>query len=282
MRSLFLLIQQYRVFLLFISLEALCFWLIVRNNTYHNATFFNSANVYVGTMLSWSNGVSQYFNLTQVNRDLVSQNARLEKQIQQFRAQSGQKIPARFNNAGILSSYEFIPAQVINNSTSRPNNYITIDKGKLHGIEPKMAVISPLGVVGKVVSCSNHFSTIMSVLHVKNRVSAQLLKNNELGSLIWEGKNPRVAKLIEVPVNNTIKIVVGDTIVASGYNSLFPPRTPIGIIKKVSTKAGQTFYDIDVELATNFNSLAYVFVIKNILKVEQEKLEMETFEEIDE
>jgi len=274
MRSIFLLIRQYRVFLLFVGLEIMCFWLIIQNNIYQNATFFNSANQYTGTLLSWSNGVSAYFNLKKVNNELAQENARLHKQL---RNKGDFEKVEKLDSKGITNKFEYILAQVVNNSTHRGNNYITLDKGKLEGITPGMSVIAPNGVVGRVKSCSNHYSTVISVLHSKMSVSAQLKKNSELGFLKWDGKSPLYAKVIDLPDAAIKKAKIGDTLITSGYGSTFPPRTMIGTIAKVSSNG-----EITVKLSTNFNSLSYVYVIRDILKIEQDSLEKENLEEINE
>lgn len=280
MRTLFALINRYKVFLIFLFLEILGFWLVVNHNYYQNAIFFNSANSYVGTLLKVSNNISSYFQLNTVNLELAKENRLLRVELTRIKQKKNQLFEVKVNDPSFINQYDYILAKVINNSTHRANNYITIDKGKKDGIEPGMAVISPLGIVGKVRKSNGRFTTLVSLLHANMTVSAQVKKNSELGTIKWDGKSPNFAKMLDVPIN--VKIAIGDTIVTSGYNATFPPKITIGIIKKIKPNPEQTFYDIDVMLTTNFNSLSYVYVVKNILKVEQDSLEMETFEEIEE
>ncbi len=280
MQSLWLLIKQYQVVLLFIALEFISAWLIVTQNHYQNAVFLNSANRYIATLHSWMTSVEDYFRLTSINRDLVKENARLRQALsrqEQLVAYQGRNQP---EDSLVINKYDYVVAKVVNNSTHKLNNYITINQGRRQGIEQGMGIISPLGIVGKVSASNDYFSTAVSLLHSDTRVSAQIKKNGELGYVQWEGKNPRIAKLKDVP--DYIEVKKGDTIVTSGYNAVFPPKVTIGTVSKVSKKAQETFYDIEVILATNFNSLDYVYVVKNILKLEQDSLEIETFEEINE
>jgi rod shape-determining protein MreC len=273
MRAILLLIQQYRVFLSFIGLEVFCFWLVVNNNSYQQAVFFSSANQYVGSLLTWSTSIREYFYLSKINKDLATENARLNQQLL-LKQLSNTGKGTSISDPNLANRFEFISARVVNNSTSLANNHITIDKGRLAGIQPGMGVISPNGVVGKVKTVSNHFAIITSVLHSKVGVSAQLKKNNELGIIKWDGVSPEFAKLADVPAY--VKVQPGDTVVASGFNAIFPPKAMIGKIHQVKNN------EIIVRLSTNFNSLSYVYVIKNIFKVEQDSLEIETFKEIDE
>jgi rod shape-determining protein MreC len=280
MRGLWFLIKRYQISLIFLFLELIAFTMVVQQNYYQNAVFFNSANFYTGSILNWSNDLRQYFKLSQINKELAQENVKL-RQILAQNAQKSETLELKpIQDSLIINKYTYSLAKVVNNSTYKANNYITIDKGKRHGIKKGMSVISSTGIVGKVVKCSENFSTIVSLLHSKIHVSVQIKRNGELGTIRWYGTDHRLAKLEDIPTN--IKININDTIQTSGYNATFPPRTMVGIVRKVRLIPEKTFYDIDVEFTTKFGSLSYVYVIQDILKLEQEELESETLEEINE
>ena len=69
-----------------------------------------------------------------------------------------------------------------------------------------------------------------------------------------------------------IRIQEGDSIVTSGFNSVFPHGLPIGVIDNVRLDDAMTFYDVRVKLATDFTSLDYVYLIKDLLKPEIDSL----------
>ncbi|EAY27278.1 rod shape-determining protein MreC [Microscilla marina] len=279
MQSLFLLIKRFRTPILFLLLEIFCLILIVTRNKYQNTIFYNISSEYTGQLLGVSNSVWEYFNLRDVNEKLAQENAQLRYLVakKQF-AKNAQVVPIR--DSLIVAQYQYDVAKVVNNSTHKHNNYLTINRGSLHGIKPGMGVISPEGAVGKIKSCSKHYSIVVSLLHSKMRISSEIKKNNSLGYIQWQGGDPSQAKMLDVPRH--LNVVEKDTIVTSGYNSTFPAGITIGVVKKVGRKAEETFFDIDVQLATEFNQLSYVYVIKNRLKLEQESLERESFEDIDE
>lgn len=279
MQSLFLLIKRFRTPILFLLLEIFCLILIVSRNKYQNTIFYNISSEYTGQLLGVSNNVWEYFNLKDVNKKLAQENAQLRYLVakKQF-AKSAQVVPMR--DSLIVAQYQYDIARVVNNSTHKRNNYLTINRGSLHGIKPGMGVISPEGVVGKIKSCSKHYSTVVSLLHSKMRISSEIKKNNSLGYVQWQGGDPATAKMLDVPRH--LNVVEKDTIVTSGYNSTFPAGITIGVVKTVGRKAEETFFDINVQLATGFSQLSYVYVIKNRLKLEQESLERESFEDIDE
>ena len=280
MQIIFLLLKQNRVFLLFIFLELFSFWLIVQANHYQNAVFLNSSNQYVGSMLQFTNNIGLYFRLGDANKKLAQENIYLRKEVDKLMQKVKKGNAEPLTDSIVVNQYNYTMAEVVNNSTHKGNNYITINKGRKHGLTKGMAVISPLGIVGQIKVANYGFSSVVSVLHTKTFVSAQIKKNGELGSIKWNGKSPRYAQLHDIPTY--VKVNIGDTICTSGYNAVFPPRITIGIVRKISQKPEQTSFELEVELTTNFNRLDYVYAIKNILKIEQDSLKTEDFIDIDE
>lgn len=270
MQKLFQFLYQYRAFFFLVLLEVACGYLIVKNNRYQSAAFFNSSNEIAGTVLSTSNEVYSYFSLKDVNHSLATENALLRSQLENLADIDTSAISYK-NNLKIPKQYEFLPAEVINNSVNRYNNYLTINKGSSDGMEHGMGVICPEGVVGKIKSVSKHYSTITSLLHTDGFVSAVIKNSDVFGSLKWEGKDAKTASLLFVPRH--IQVEIGDTVMSSGYNAIYPKGILIGIIKSVDIKGNEAFYDIELELSTDFSKLAYVYVVRNNLKQERDSLE---------
>ena len=81
MLRLFQFVVRYQAFLFFILLEVLSGWLVIRNNYYQNAAFFNSSNKIAGGIHNFNNNVTSYFDLRRVNTDLVLENAQLQTEL---------------------------------------------------------------------------------------------------------------------------------------------------------------------------------------------------------
>lgn len=284
MSQLFRLIFRIRNFLLFAILELVSFWLLVKNNHYWDVSFFNTSNFYAAKTLESSNYVKNYMNLGNVNDQLIAENAQLKKAVsamQSFKQRDGDyyKVDSAF-----ARRFEFKVAKVVNNTVGLSKNYLTIDKGTLDGIEPGMGVICPQGVVGTVMQCSEHFSRVYSILHSESKVSSEIknltlrAKNDKaLGIAEWGGLNPKIISLNTIDRFKPIK--QGDSVVTSEQNVIYPSGTMIGKIRKLSAKQDQAFFDIEVELATDFRNLSYVYIVNNKLKKEQDLLEQSTTEE---
>lgn len=271
MERLILFVYQNRAFFTFLFLELFCAWLIVQNNAYQGSKFFNSSNGLVAAMNSFSQGVRDYFMLTEVNRTLSEENALLKRKLSQLPVtyiMPGNNI---IRDSSAIDQFEYVSAKVVNNHVDMVKNFITINKGRADGIEPGMAVISPLGVVGKVKLVSNHYGVVTSILHVDVMVSAVLKRTENFGTVQWDGKNPDQVEFNYIPPH--VHPSVGDTVVTSGYNAVFPEGVMVGVIQSVDLNKDALFYDIKVRLSQDFRKLSWVTVVKNNHHVEQDSLE---------
>ena len=267
------LLHTYRAFLLLLFIEIICVWLLVRNNPYHIAAYFHTSNALIGSIYQTRNNITQYFNLPTVNEELANDNAQLRELLSQ--SQIPIIVDTKRDSMELTKSVygqEYLAAKVINNSTMLDHNFLTINKGSANGVEPGMGVISANGIVGKVMSVSEDFATIASLLNKDVFVSASLKRNNTFGSIRWDGDDILNTKFWFVPKH--ISLQKGDTIVTSSYNAIFPEDVQIGYIDEF--KMGDDgYYDIDVNLSNDFSNLAYVYVVKNPTKEERLELEAE-------
>lgn len=271
MQALLLLIYRYRAFLLFVALEATCVWLIVNQNSYQSALFLNSSNAVSGSINASVATIQDYFNLTNINNQLAEENAFLRRQL------------AR-TSAGAISHSEnedttqfiFTKAKVVNNSTHRLYNFLTIDKGSKDGVYPEMGITGPSGIVGKVKSVSENFATVYSVLHSSLLSSVYLTSTGNFCTLRWDGIDPQYAKLLYLPRH--LSPQVGDTVVTSGYNAIFPPDIMVGWVSEININENEAFLDVKVKLATDFSNLSFVYCIENIKKEEKDDLEEGLFD----
>lgn len=278
MERLFLFFYHYRAFFTFLAFEVMCAWMIIQNNQYQGASFFNSSNTLVGGMNNLSQDIREYFLLRNINTTLAQENAELRKKIQQFR-QLQYDTMGNIYDSVIVKKFDFISAKVVNNSVDRMTNYLTINKGSEDGVESGMAVISPLGAVGKIKAVSNHYSVVTSILHRDYRVSVLLTRTGHFASARWDGLDPDYIRLDFVPRH--AELVKGDTIVTSGYNAIFPEGIMVGTIDDIKPDEDETlFYDIRVKLSQDFRKLSYVEVVKSYLHHEQDSLEGVVLEEI--
>ena len=270
MRNLLIFIVKQHVILLFLLLQIVCISLIVSFNEPQKTHFISSSNAIFARMFSVNQAIGQYFNLATINEQLAEENSRLLKN-QIFSRIDTSRIEQTINDTITNVHYEYMVARVINNSIHRTHNYLTLNKGKKHGILPNMAVISSSGIVGVVTNVSEHFSTVMSVLHAQYKVSAKFKNSNYFGSIYWNGNDYRIASLAEIPFH--VKFNIGDTLVTNEFSNIYPPNIMIGTIESFNKTDFDNFYSIKVNLSTEFKNLEFVYVVKNLYKEEREQLE---------
>lgn len=172
-------------------------------------------------------------------------------------------VPVRY------ADYTYRSAKVINNTVNAVNNYMTLNRGEDDGVRKDMAVISPNGVVGRVVNTSAHFATVLSVLSKKQQVSARL-KDGTVGYVSWSGRQPNILQMKDVP--NQISVNKGDTVFTTEY-SFFPVSVPIGVVYKTELIASKNLQILYLRAATDFRKLQYVYVVENNMSEERKKLE---------
>ena len=255
----------------------ICFVLLFKFNSYQHSVFFSSANEMAGRFYIMTSGITGYFGLQEINRDLQKQNGNLEMELIRLRDEvsrlSGDSLLVRTAADSSLSRYDFQIAQVINNSVFKTHNYITLNKGRKDGIHSEMGVIDQNGIVGIVNVVSDHYAVAISLLNPKLRLSCKVKGSNYFGSLVWDGKDPRFAVLEELPRH--VKFVRGDTIVTSGYSSVFPEGLMVGTVDGFSKQRNDYFYALTVKLSTDFFRLNDVRILDDKGQKERRILEME-------
>ena len=270
MYRLYELLYKFRVFIFFLLLEVICFALIVKHNKYQSAAFFNTSNAFSGSVYSITTSISDYFVLKKQNNNLVEENALLRKELIATKEIKEKKFLEDLNES-FLDQFEYLPAKVINNSITSLENYITLNVGSKDGVEKGMGVLGTSGVVGQVISVSENYATVMSLLHTDCKISSQLLNTKTLGTTTWDGQSFKSGHLTFVPRH--IKVQENETVVTSGYNAVFPEGIKIGTVKSITTPKHESFHDIKIDLSTDFSNLYYVYIAKGNRIIERKKLE---------
>jgi rod shape-determining protein MreC len=269
MRNLFLFLYRYNAVFLFLLLQAVCIYLVISNNQYQRAWALNVSDEVVGRTMSVYKKVTAYLTLGESNRELAQENARLHNLAPSlYYGDTSQVVGLR--DTVMKQFYSYIPARVLQTTTGETNNYILINKGSNAGIEPRMGVVGPQGVVGIVKNVSPHFATLYSLLHSRVTVSARIRRDGSRGTLRWDGRSPDYSTLEEITRQESLR--KGDTIFTSGVSRIFPDNIPIGTVESFKLKEPGNFYEIRVSLATNFRRADYVYVVNNFMHSEMDSL----------
>lgn len=270
MRNLFNFISRHHFFFLFLLLQVISFFLISQNNFYHRSIFINTTNLLTGNVYSIRNNFTEYFRLREINRQLAFENQiLLEGSNKTFLATDQQTFV--FRDTLYRKQYSYINTRVINNSIRNRNNYITLDKGRIHGIRPDMGIITSQGVIGIIKEVSANFSSALSFLHSDIQISSKHEKSDHIGTLLWEGYDYTKATMLYVPPH--VGLEIGDTIITSGFSQIFPAGIILGTIADFEVRRGDNFFTIEIDLAQDFNNLQFVYVVKDLFTEEITNIE---------
>jgi len=256
-------------FLLFCALFTLSLALTINSHSYHKNKFVNSANFLSGGLYSAKSNVTDYFDLDDENKKLVEENIRLREQLEIFKWNA---TDLKIDSSSIVAKYTFVPARVINNSYSKTNNLLTLNKGARQNLKIDMGVISSKGIVGIINKVSNNYATVQSILNTNSEINAKLKNSDHFGSLVWDMEKPNVVQLIEIP--RLTPIAVGDTIITGGRSTIFPEGIAIGTIKDFELSRDESSFKLNVDLFNDMTNLGQVYVIENKEKEEIKALEL--------
>ena len=264
MHNLIRFIKLNQFLLLFLLIEGFSGFLLLKNNSYQANTVIKFSAQYTGFIRNYMDTFSDYVGLKETNNYLIEENAKLHALL---------KNETSFIDSTLIRNkrYHYSPVKIINNSVSKRNNFITLNKGNRHGIKEGMGVITEQGVIGIIRSVSQEYAIAMSLLHREFYVGICLKKNNHNGILKWKGFDYKSASINNFP--NHISIDIGDTITTNSYSVIFPEGVPVGTIKNIQKNADDGFFNVSVSLFEDFNQLNYVYIIHSDEAAEQLKLE---------
>lgn len=210
---------------------------------------------------------NSYIHLKRTNDSLVSANARLYNLLKENYNLADTTYLQAINTLSLdtlsgLKKITYRPARVISNSVSFTNNYIILDKGSNDGIRTGMGVINHQNaVVGIVTETNAKYSVVMSLLHKDSHISGKLLKTGETGTLMWDGNEPNMVTLTNIP--KSVQLKTGDTVISSGFSTVLPKGKLIGRVSQIKKDTEHNTLKVICRTLANFNSLNYVLVIEN-------------------
>ncbi|MBQ8337047.1 MAG: rod shape-determining protein MreC [Bacteroidaceae bacterium] len=259
---------------LFALLMGISFVLIVSFNNYQNAVFFTSANRVAGNLFSMVTDVESYFGLQGENETLKEHNRLLIEELDRTRnelaaLQDSASLEKHAN--AVNNGFYYTTARVVNNSLNRIDNYITIDKGLSDGVDSEMGVFNDKGVVGIVYQSSENYSIVIPLLNSKSNINCRIKGSDSFCALQWDGSDTRYSYLVDLPRYSAFEM--GDTVVTSGFSSIFPADLPVGRICNLEDAEDGLFYRAKVELFVDFSAVTTLFVVGNDGKHEQSQLE---------
>jgi len=228
------------------------------------ATFGAFSEVQRGTMNSFDSvrGVwTGYVALRDVQaenqvlkRELQTLQVRLqEERAQAKRAESLQQLLELRQRAGL----ETVASEIIAGPADLEFRDMTVDKGSSDGVRQDMAVISPAGVVGRVILPSRRASKVQLLID-RNAAAGALIERTRVQGVV-EGFGDGSLRMEYVP--GTADVKTGDLVVTSGIDGIYPKGFVIGTIEQVE-RGTAGYHQITVRPAVDFARLEEVLVVR--------------------
>lgn len=256
--------------MVFVVLQAMALSVYVSFMSFPRSQYLTSASIVNGNILVARNEVSKLFNLSKENRKLQQQNLKLRAQLPHSFLQIDRKL-VKIDDTTFLQQYEYVPGTIINSTFDKRNNYFTLNIGRAQGVGKDMGVFSDKGVVGVVHYAGEHFSVVKSVLTQDINIDVMVEKTGAFGLLKWDGAHARFGNV--EGISNDMKVKKWLKVVTRGGSGIFPRGLPVGKIAKIGTVEGKPLWNIKILYAEDYRSIQGVYVIKNLLKKEQERIE---------
>lgn len=272
-------IRRIYVVLLFILIEAIALNYYAHSSFYTRAKILAHANSVTGAMQQSIFSLRHYFTLRSENEMLAQRVAELENALTVYREQERQMQTDTLTMAAMdstmlasLSQYRYTTARVISNTINSSHNFITLNRGRQHGVLVDMAVVTPDGaMVGYVLECSERYSIVMPMLNTEFRTSGKISGDEHFGSISWDGTSPHRVQMSELTKYSEFE--VGDEVIASGLSQYFPEGVRIGYVESLKENENHTSYDVDIRLAADMTRLSNVILIENTNYTEIYELE---------
>jgi rod shape-determining protein MreC len=208
-----------------------------------------------------------YFALQSTAREneaLRIENDALKLTISQLqgRASESDRLAALLNFKHQHEKVPMIGGRVIAASAGTASRTIEIDRGERDGIKRNMAVITPDGAVGKVIEVYRDSAQVLLLTDKEGGAGAMLLNSRTQGPVGGTGEPMMTMKYVATEEN----VTVGEKIVTSGMDRIFPRDIPIGTV--IEVKPGNPFKQIRVQPAAKLDRLETVIVLLSLEPVE--------------
>jgi rod shape-determining protein MreC len=202
-----------------------------------------------------------YFALSDTAREneaLRRENGQLKLEVMQLQGKSAEadRLAALLNFKQQQAKVPMVVARVIGSNADANSAVIYLDQGQHEGIKKNMGVITPEGVVGKVIESYRDTCQVLLLTDRDSGVGA-MIANSRIQSPVGGMGEPLLNMKY---VGNDDEVKVGDRVVTSGMDRIFPKDLPVGVVSEV--KPGPSFKQIRVRPSASLEKLEEVIVLK--------------------
>lgn len=211
-------------------------------------------------------GVSGLWRNYVALQGVESENERLRQDLEWLKGENNQLREAAAATERLKGLLQFkeqalptmVAAQVIGRDASNWYRSVILNKGESDGIHPDMGVITPAGVVGRVVKTNSATSIVLLITDPNNAIAGLIQRTRDEG--IVEGTQQGLATLKYIPLLSGVR--EGDRVVTSGLVGGFPRGLALGTITRIEKEQGELFQSAQLKPEVDVSRLEEVLVIQ--------------------
>lgn len=204
-----------------------------------------------------------YFFLISTEKE----NQRLKKQLSQAVEINNRCKEIEFSNLRLRNFLNFqkteasevLAAEVISKDSSQWFKTIIIDKGEEDGVTIGLPVVVPEGIVGQIINASGDYSKVLLIIDINSAVDSLVQRSRARGII----KGESIGRCYFKYVLRKNDVVIGDTVVSSGLDGVYPKGLRIGNVTEVVKRNSGIFQEVNVEPYVDFDKLEEVLIVLN-------------------
>ena len=247
-------LSSLKVIFVFILLEILALLIIANKSVFQRSHFVQLSMDVSAMMYEKTSELTKYFGLYSTNEELVRHNTELQKKVEHL--QNIVSSNEYLASVGHDSAVAFVPAKIVSKTL---DNYFILNKGEKDGISEGLGVVCNGNVLGVVQYVSRNYSAVLLAMSAKMKLSGMIKNDGHLCTVIWDKVSTSKAEIEDIPYHIDVKI--GDTIVTSGFSSIFPENYVIGTISKITKNKSTASNDLQINYSVDFMRAKYAEIV---------------------
>ena len=258
-------VRRIYVFVIFLLLEGIALYTYATSSPYTEAKILARTTATGAAISGAVTDVGHFFSLKSENRKLTDRIAELSAELA--------AVEALESEAGRVDTlqghFKYHSARVVSMTTNRKDNHIILDRGSVDGITKDMGVITPNNeLVGYVVSCSEHYAVVQSLLNVNFRTGGKLVDNGNVCFISWSAKSKYHVDANDLNVYSEPQVGMAVEV----QSERLPEGVLVGHIESFELNNMQSAYSATIAIAAKMGSLANVLVVENTRSKELDEL----------
>ena len=228
-------------------------------------------------------GLRRFFSSFVSRRVLLEENIQLKASLEaaEYWMQQMRELQEENRRLGLLLEFktsqdrmfDLLVARVIGKDGDNWNQTITLDKGSSSGLSSDMAVLAPAGMVGRIVSVTAHTAEVLLLIDRASSVGARIMETRFSPGMVSGTGQDDVLEMLRV--DKDAEIEPGQTVITSGYGSVFPKGLLIGIVEEVKPDLNGLTQRATIKPSVDFRRLEEVMIIRGLLLSEEDALSAE-------